>query len=109
MAVYQATLPRQLTSPLPRQGAGTPGKQAHSIKSAVLNRGSRRGQMLSQAYACAALRRHLHTLCGLACCVGDQAFLTPRRLSVVNTSSGSRIRDLAFSQAVLAVRLNRQR
>jgi hypothetical protein len=40
---------------------------------------------------------------------GDQAFLTPRRLSVVNTSSGSRIRDLAFSQAVLSVRLNRQR
>jgi hypothetical protein len=40
---------------------------------------------------------------------GDQAFLTPRRLSVVNTSSGSRIRDLSFSQAVLSVRLNRQR
>jgi hypothetical protein len=40
---------------------------------------------------------------------GDQAFLTPRRLSVVNTSSGSRIRDLSFSQAVLAVRINRQR
>lgn len=40
---------------------------------------------------------------------GDQAFLTPRRLSVVNTSSGSHIRDLAFSSSVLAVRLNRQR
>lgn len=42
-------------------------------------------------------------------CTGDQAFLTPRRLSVVNTSSGSRIKELAFSQAVLAVRLNKQR
>lgn len=46
---------------------------------------------------------------GGAVTAGDQAFLTPRRLTVVNTSSGSRIRDLSFSSSVLSVRLNRQR
>lgn len=51
----------------------------------------------------------LSTRIGVCTHTGDQAFLTPRRLSVVNTSSGSRIRDLSFSQAVLSVRLNRQR
>lgn len=40
---------------------------------------------------------------------GDQPALTPRRLSVINTSSNSVIRDLSFSSSVLAVRLNRQR
>uniref|UniRef100_A0A383W1Z6 Anaphase-promoting complex subunit 4 WD40 domain-containing protein n=1 Tax=Tetradesmus obliquus TaxID=3088 RepID=A0A383W1Z6_TETOB len=40
---------------------------------------------------------------------GDQPSLTPRRLSVINTSSSSVIRDLSFSSSVLAVRLNKQR
>eukprot|EP00879_Flechtneria_rotunda_P031277 GHRR01034153.1.p1 GENE.GHRR01034153.1~~GHRR01034153.1.p1 ORF type:complete len:216 (+),score=52.76 GHRR01034153.1:491-1138(+) len=40
---------------------------------------------------------------------GDQPSLTPRKLTVLNTSSGTAIRDLTFSSSVLAVRLNRQR
>jgi autophagy-related protein 18 len=44
-----------------------------------------------------------------AAAAGDQPTLTPRRLSVINTSSNSVIRDLSFSSSVLAVRLNKQR
>ena len=40
---------------------------------------------------------------------GEQPALTPRRLGVLNTSTGGGIQDLHFAASVLAVRLNRER
>lgn len=40
---------------------------------------------------------------------GEQIALTPRKVSIMNTSTGSIIKDLAFPTSVLAVKINWQR
>jgi len=40
---------------------------------------------------------------------GEQPALSPRRMSVLNTSSGRTIQDIHFTTSVLAVHMNRQR
>jgi len=40
---------------------------------------------------------------------GEQPALTPRKMTVYNTSSDAPIQDLNFVSSVLAVRMNRQR
>lgn len=40
---------------------------------------------------------------------GEQPTLTPRRVTVLNTSTGRPIQDMAFETSVLAVRMNRKR
>lgn len=40
---------------------------------------------------------------------GEQPTLTPRKLFLVNTATGSVIQDISLPTSVLAVRLNRER
>ena len=40
---------------------------------------------------------------------GEQPKLTPRKLSLLNTTTQSVIQDLSFTSTVLAVRMNRKR
>ncbi len=40
---------------------------------------------------------------------GEQPSLTPRKLTLMNTTTQSVIQDLSFPSSVLAVRINRKR
>ena len=42
-------------------------------------------------------------------CAGEQPALTPRKLTLMNTTIQSVIQDISFQTSILAVRLNRKR
>ncbi len=44
-----------------------------------------------------------------AICAGEQPALTPRKLTLMNTTIQSVIQDISFQTSILAVRLNRKR
>lgn len=57
----------------------------------------------------AAWKENMHMALMVPGCAGEQPALTPRKLTLCNTTIQSVIQDISFQTSILAVRLNRKR
>ncbi len=69
---------------------------------------ARKNGQFSHVLLCCSIAEMLFSLMAYVG-AGEQPTLTPRKLFLVNTATGSVIQDISLPTSVLAVRLNRER